>query len=283
MPATSPESCLLLLLCFYFRSFFNKNFWEELYSSVQLIMMTKTPKLKRKIRNRICLILHLHLEHNSMNYRRKEIKALIASSNILEEIYRIFLKSKFKMNLWKVYFPQTLWNNFYPIRVDPDPEVEGIGSGVVEMAEGVSSITSLEDLFEERLMDMDGFLALVSLINRAVKLLWSFAALFFKPFKPEVPALADLTFFNGSGSVGLPILWGMSFIQSSQMFTMTFSNVLRWATTYCLIFCKWLELWLKRMQQKQIKKRKKLLVNLKNVQPLCKKVCSISEPLILKC
>lgn len=106
-----------------------------------------------------------------MNYRRKEIKALIASSNILEEIYRIFLKSKFKMNLWKVYFPQTLWNNFYPIRVDPDPEVEGIGSGVVEMAEGVSSITTLEDLFEERLMDMDGFLALVSLINRAVKLL----------------------------------------------------------------------------------------------------------------
>ena len=228
MPATSPESCLLLLLCFYFRSFFNKNFWEELYSSVQLIMMTKTPKLKRKIRNRICLILHLHLENNSMNYRRKEIKALIASSNILEEIYRIFLKSKFKMNLWKVYFPQTLWNNFYPIRVDPDPEVEGIGSGVVEMAEGVSSITSLEDLFEERLMDMDGFLALVSLINRAVKLLWSFAALFFKPFKPEVPALADLTFFNGSGSVGLPILWGMSFIQSSQMFTMTFSNVTSW-------------------------------------------------------
>ena len=82
------------------------------------------------------------------------------------------------MNWWKVYFPQTLWNNFYPIRVDPDPEVEGIGStlpngfsGVVEMAEGVSSITSLEDLFEERLMDMDGFLALVSLINRAVKLL----------------------------------------------------------------------------------------------------------------
>ena len=235
MPATSPESCLLLLLCFYFRSFFNKNIWEELYSSVQLIMMTKTPKLKRKIRNRICLILHLHLEHNSMNYRRKEIKALIASSNILEEIYRIFLKSKFKMNLWKVYFPQTLWNNFYPIRVDPDPEVEGIGStlpngfsGVVEMAVGVSSITPLEDLFEERLMDMDGFLALVSLINRAVKLHWSFAALFFKPFKPEVPALADLTFFNGSGSVGLPILWGMSFIQSSQMLTMTFSNVTSW-------------------------------------------------------
>ena len=88
------------------------------------------------------------------------------------------------MNWWKVYFPQTLWNNFYPIRVDPDPEVEGIGStlpngfsGVVEMAVGVSSITTLEDfttledLFEERLMDMDGFLALVSLINRAVKLL----------------------------------------------------------------------------------------------------------------